>query len=617
MVKIKDFHRANIFKSDYGTKTLLDNIFRRIFFDYQGKLSLGWAGLSSSEAGYWLFKFKNRPGIYGLSYRGNLRGTNFWRNDIYDLQYFPDINEEICDFFSIKENISILDPNFETKIRKFQDHQEFEQLFHTGRIIVSINNSENCLIFSLWAPERWMEILKEGLKLRDESGNIHEIVSRGGIDRNIPAFEISYFFFERLITTFCYQTQRHPSYVILKKRESMAVEINSLGEINPSETTTTFENLISICFDDNHKNRISNTLRKFFPIFEFEPKENTQIVQIIREYTDKAIFNGINPLWWNINNLRKEEKVPAILFTGFLGSGKTTLINQIVEYEVLNKNKFIAVIQNEAGQKGIDGKLIDSAYTVETLDDGCICCGIRDKFVNSVIEICNIYKPDMLLIETSGMAEPYSIINDLLGISKIRLDSVITLIDCLNFDAIMKDFKEIAVSQIENANILVLTKLDKINNETYLRIKKFLNNVNPKALLIESSKEISISLLMSLPISFDLDSLKQVNKECSRIHSKFFKVLSINIKKELSYESLHDFLIEYSEKFFRIKGIVKLKEFEKPQVLQSVGGNFELTNYHESIEEGILIFIGKNFSDAEIKRFFKSDMIPLNFYRRT
>ena len=145
----------------------------------------------------------------------------------------------------------------------------------------------------------------------------------------------------------------------------------------------------------------------------------------------------------------KIKEIPVLLLTGYLGSGKTTLVNRILSNK---KGIRFAVIVNDIGEVNIDAELIQRQGVVGMSDDslvalqnGCICCTLRTDLIEQILGILKTEKFDYIVIEASGICEPESIANTIYSIPQLggaytkygitRLDSVVTVVDALR----MKD----------------------------------------------------------------------------------------------------------------------------------------------------------------------------------
>ena len=208
----------------------------------------------------------------------------------------------------------------------------------------------------------------------------------------------------------------------------------------------------------------------------------------------------------------KIKETPVLLLTGYLGSGKTTLVNRILANE---KGIKFAVIVNDIGEVNIDANLIEAGGVVDQNDDslvalqnGCICCTLKMDLVKQLNDIVSQNKFDYIVIEASGICEPAPIAQticaypqmypDLAKNGKAVLDSIVTVVDarrmCDEFsagnDLLKKDLKEddienLLIQQIEFCNIILLNKVDDVNAEELGLVKSIMRSLQPKAEIIE------------------------------------------------------------------------------------------------------------------------------------
>ncbi len=155
------------------------------------------------------------------------------------------------------------------------------------------------------------------------------------------------------------------------------------------------------------------------------------------------------------------KQIPITVLTGFLGSGKTTLINKIINSDLTKKTKQkFALIINEFGEVGVDGKLIEN-YNEEIteISDGCICCVVQTDLVDTIQKIADRGDIDYILIETSGLAEPEPLMNTLVSINSpnLKFDSLVTVVDIDNYETFAKDYT-VVDKQIALADVVVLNK---------------------------------------------------------------------------------------------------------------------------------------------------------------
>jgi len=214
--------------------------------------------------------------------------------------------------------------------------------------------------------------------------------------------------------------------------------------------------------------------------------------------------------------MKKNSKLPVLVLSGFLGSGKTSLINKMLTN---NQNIKFALIINDIGEVNIDAEILrktglEISTTTENIveiSNGCICCTLREDLLIEVKKIYEQGKYDYLVIESSGVSEPIPVAQTFtfddgskLSLDKItKLDCMLTTIDCSTFlEYLDKDkqlskldmvaegddrmISELIIEQIEFSNVLLLSKTDLISSETLSKIKTILSKLNPSAKIIES-----------------------------------------------------------------------------------------------------------------------------------
>ena len=204
--------------------------------------------------------------------------------------------------------------------------------------------------------------------------------------------------------------------------------------------------------------------------------------------------------------------VPITLITGYLGSGKTTLINHILANA---KNHKMAVIVNDLGEVNIDAELIQKGGVVSSQDDnlvalqnGCICCTLKKDLINQLAELVNMNRFDHILIEASGICEPVPIAQTISYMEDefkrqnlpcfYTLDAIISVTDALrlrdefNCGEVLaevkrgeEDLENLVIQQIEFCDVILLNKVSEISKEELRRVKLAIKGIQPKAKIIE------------------------------------------------------------------------------------------------------------------------------------
>lgn len=208
----------------------------------------------------------------------------------------------------------------------------------------------------------------------------------------------------------------------------------------------------------------------------------------------------------------KIQEIPVLLLTGYLGSGKTTLVNRILSN---TKGIKFAVIVNDIGEVNIDASLIEQGGVVGQKDDslvalqnGCICCTLKLDLVQQLNDIVSMDKFDYIVIEASGICEPAPIAQTICAYPELypqlakngiaKLDSIVTVVDALRLrdefgggNDLLKenigedDLERLVIEQIEFCNTIIINKIAEVTPEELAKVKKIIRALQPKANILE------------------------------------------------------------------------------------------------------------------------------------
>ena len=228
----------------------------------------------------------------------------------------------------------------------------------------------------------------------------------------------------------------------------------------------------------------------------------------------------------------KRKEIPVLLLTGYLGSGKTTLVNRILSNA---KGIRFAVIVNDIGEVNIDAALIQQGGVVGSKDDslvalqnGCICCTLRTDLIEQITELAGMGKFDYIVIEASGICEPEPIAQTICTIPALggkytengtcRLDCIVTVVDALRMqdefssgdgltreDYGEEDIENLIISQIEFCNIILLNKVSEVPPQQLEVMKQVIKTLQPGAEIVECDyADVDIERLLDTGL-FDFD----------------------------------------------------------------------------------------------------------------
>ncbi len=319
-----------------------------------------------------------------------------------------------------------------------------------------------------------------------------------------------------------------------------------------------------------------------------------------------------------------DKRIPVTVVTGFLGSGKTTLINRILAEQHGRK---IAVIVNEFGEVSIDGQLIvqnDQEELVE-FNNGCLCCTVRGDLIDTLDRLQQRSELDAILIETTGLADPAPVastffMEDKLT-SKTRLDSFIALADAVNIEQNLAQSEE-AQEQIAFADIILLNKVYLVSKERLQEVEHIIRRSNPFAKIYHTSNS-NIDLEKVIGVgAFELEAKLEVDPTFldDLEHEHDQSVGSFVLREERPIDMnrfmiwLNEKLAEQGEDMYRTKGIFNAQGFNERVIFQSVRmlttmvperlwkpGEDKITEY---------VMIGKNLDRDEFAEGFANCVVP-------
>lgn len=181
-------------------------------------------------------------------------------------------------------------------------------------------------------------------------------------------------------------------------------------------------------------------------------------------------------------------KREVYIISGFLGSGKTTLIQKMLRESLKGQN--IALIENDFGEVSVDAALLkNSGFQVKELNSGCICCTLSGDFVKSLQDIMYQYKPDKIIIEPSGVSKLSDVSNackDSSICDLIKISKKITVVDANRCEIYLENFGDFFEDQVKNADIILFSRYEENSKKSYSALNK-IKNLNTNAVIITNS----------------------------------------------------------------------------------------------------------------------------------
>jgi cobalamin biosynthesis protein CobW len=337
-------------------------------------------------------------------------------------------------------------------------------------------------------------------------------------------------------------------------------------------------------------------------------------------------------------------KIPVTVITGFLGSGKTTLIRHLLKN---NQGRRIAVLVNEFGELGIDGELLkscqicpedeDGSENIYELTNGCLCCTVQEEFLPMMQQLLKRRdKIDCILIETSGLALPKPLIKAFRW-QEIRnaatVDAVITVVDCAavaagtfasNPEAVDAQrqaddnlehetpLQELFEDQLACADLVILNKTDLVNSQVKAEVEELIKQELPRVVkMVESTNgEIDISILLGIQsaVEDNLDS-RPSHHDSEEDHDHDEEINSAHVIFDRSFDP-EMLLIQLQklvqqQEIYRVKGFVAVPNKSMRLVMQGVGNRFEKFYDRpwqpDEERQTKLVFIGRDLDAFKIQ----------------
>ncbi|SCW57320.1 GTPase, G3E family [Lachnospiraceae bacterium C10] len=307
-------------------------------------------------------------------------------------------------------------------------------------------------------------------------------------------------------------------------------------------------------------------------------------------------------------------EVPVVIITGYLGSGKTTLMQNILQQE----QRIIALIVNDMGSVNIDASLLNKTgnkvcqVEMVQMQNGCICCTLRDEFMEEIERLSEDPSIEAVFVEASGISEPSSIAGAFLNYeemtedTRVYLKSVVSVVDV---DRIYREFLHsltsdeetedgdvinLIMDQIEFCNLLILNKTDLLNEEQLQEVREGLRELQQEAEMVECVKgKVDLDVLLDRE-DFDFDeveaysALQRALNQCEHEDEKAcvdeygISSFVFEEKRPFRREAFQKFLEDYPDVLIRTKGYIWFSDdWDHVQLFEQAGRNASITELSE------------------------------------
>jgi G3E family GTPase len=298
-------------------------------------------------------------------------------------------------------------------------------------------------------------------------------------------------------------------------------------------------------------------------------------------------------------------KPEIYLLSGFLGSGKTTLLKRLLEDEK-KKNRKVAVMMNELGKVSIDSNIVEEDVALKELLGGCICCSIQDKLEAQLQSLLWKEKPEVIYIETTGVAHPVEVLDAVLSpnlADQFIIKGVVTIIDgerWLARHSLSPQLQQLLLEQVKHADFIIINKADMLSDSDQSKLTLEVQGINPNAsCLLTTYSKVAIEEIRGLNIK-----PKQEVKKANVTTDLRLSTFVYTFKKSVDLDKFEDFLRALPDTIYRMKGYIKFREGDYPYLFQYSYGMpiymKEEMNYPLN-----LVFIGEKIDWKEVEETLK------------
>jgi G3E family GTPase len=304
------------------------------------------------------------------------------------------------------------------------------------------------------------------------------------------------------------------------------------------------------------------------------------------------------------------ETIPVFVLSGFLGSGKTTMLTNMLKY-YLQQNKRPAVIMNEIGDVNLDGLLVDDDVPMAEMLNGCICCTIREDLSKSLLTIVRNEKPDVIIIESTGIANPLELIEGITNTSlivEIDLQLVVTVVSAPHFLDASRGKKgkttRLMEEQIRCADLILLNKIDLLEEKDLNEVNIRLRELNSKARIEETMRcNVEIDSLLLMTSNTKMKKVLQDNPNDGQQHHTHNHVMvhTHYFDKPIDHKKFEKLFGQLPSEVYHAKGILQFTKSEDRFLFQYAYREMEIVKLNTQQEvQTVAVFIGEHFDKQQV-----------------
>ncbi|WP_337997812.1 CobW family GTP-binding protein [Oleispirillum naphthae] len=613
-------HDLAALPATWMTAACMDGRFRRL----SGWLGFGWC---TSAPKSWTCRLAAYKGVFGvLPVAANADAEP--AAAAFRLFYFPAADDPLLDSFSLSAAIAASAPEALAWIRDFPSRPEAAEAFCIAEMRLVLAQPALAVGLALEADLARRVAAPDGIAA--PAGGW--IVPPGGLEEDLPAFAIARGLFRVLAAGLAAATGSPPGTPRRRTAPAAAWEIRGgalvpAGEIPGGRVTEALSwGAADACPGALPAPEEAGAYRLARLAAGAEAPDAAEIVAA--------------------------DRPQLIVLSGFLGSGKTSFLNQFIEFQAAH-DRLVGVIQNELGETGVDAKMLEGDDSVLAIDAGCVCCTLAGSLTRGLRSLAETLKPEIVVLETTGLANPLNMLAEFAEIGDIaELSAVVAVVDAALYRQSLAA-SEVAGGQIAAADTVVLNKCDLVDAPTRAAIAADIRRRNPGARIVEAEFGRVNPVLFSEGLSRHAatdqpcpvcgcghdpahlphdhgpsqacdcqdhdrpphhrhhDHAHHRHHDHAHGHAvthldEGFSAIRLTLAPAVARETLDALLAACPPSVFRVKGIARLTGVETPQVVQYVPGRYDCRPTEKADDTPpFLLVIGRGLNEEEVRRHWR------------
>ncbi|MEG0260575.1 MAG: GTP-binding protein [Lysinibacillus sp.] len=291
------------------------------------------------------------------------------------------------------------------------------------------------------------------------------------------------------------------------------------------------------------------------------------------------------------------------LFSGFLGSGKTSMLTDVIR-QLKGQGLKPAVIMNELGKLPFDSQAVEEDVPLKEMLEGCICCTGSEKTEAQIQSLLADSDFDVLVIETTGAAHPVEALDAVyspLFAQELNVKGIVTVADSklwLNRETLTPQVRSLFMEQIRHAHLLLANKTDLLTEAEQAKVVYELQSFNPHAFILQTTNgRVPLHLLEGLQATTPIDKSEIVKAPISsmQLGSRLVEFTDV----QFTQEQFEDWVRQLPETVYRMKGFVPIKGVKNPMLFQYAYGMVQWLPEYIKIPAKLVV-IGENVSAVQV-----------------